>query len=130
MHRVILFLLFFSVLIFSEEQANILVSGDTQVDAEIEEYEYLAPGDPIQVILMITHDAKDKIDVESIRLGTKPLMVTFVKSVPMSYGALLVTSYRFELPAMGKGMHILEPVKVKVGGQEYQTAPMTVRIGY
>jgi hypothetical protein len=124
-----LLLILFPLSLISE-QTNVLIYKDTvQVSSEIYAYEKLVTGVPIQGSVMVTHDANNAIDVNSFRLGEKPLKVTLVQSVRISpYSPLMVTSYQFQLEAMSQGSHTLPPIKVNVGGKEYQAPPLTVLI--
>lgn len=114
-----------------DTQSNVLIYTDpVQISSEINQYEQLVAGTPIQGSVMVTHDAKNAIDPNSFRLGNKLLSVEFVQSVPMSdYSNLVVTIYKFRLDGMKKGIHTLPPIKVKVGGKEYQAPPLTLEIG-
>jgi hypothetical protein len=130
--------LFFFILCFIPLQlvsdtplSNVLLYKEAvQVNSEINEYSHVVAGIPIQGSIMITHDANNPIDVHSFAFGDKPLKVELVQSVPISsYSHLMVSIYRFELEGMKKGIHTLQPIKVKVGGKEYQAPPLTIEVG-
>jgi len=129
--------LFFLFLILSSwhliaYDPNIFVygEGDTQVNSEINVYENLVAGAPIQGSVMITHNKNAVIDANSFRLGDKPLKVTLVQSVSMSsYSSLIVTIYQFQLEGMPQGSYILPSIKVKVDGKEFQAPPLSIQIG-
>lgn len=134
----ILFKLFFLLslclplcLISDNAQSNVLIYTDpVQVSSEISQYEKLVAGNPLQGSIMVTHDAKNAIDPNSFRLGDKPLSVEFVQSMPISdYSNLVVTIYKFRLEGMKNGIHTLPPIKVRVGGKDYQAPPLTLEIG-
>jgi len=130
--RLILYVSFIVPLYIHAEasQSNVLIYGDgTQVSSEISEYQTLLAGKPIAGSVMVTHNANKKIDVNSFRLGNKPLKVELIQSVPMSsYSSIEVTIYRFQLDGMPKGIHTLQPIKVNVGGKDYQAPPLTIEV--
>jgi hypothetical protein len=124
----ILFFLFSFCSLFAD--SNVLIYTDpVQVTSSINAYETIVAGAPIEGSVMITHDTQSAVDTTSFRLGDKPLQVQFVESMSMSsYSSLVVTIYHFQLAALPPGSHTLPPIKVKVGGKEYQAPPMTVQV--
>lgn len=132
MSKIFLLLLFFFPLhLFPQTpESNILLWGDTvQVTSEINEYENIRSGMPINGSVMITYNTKNAIDANSFMLGSAPLKVKFIRSVPMSSsGSLMVNIYQFQLEGMKTGTHFLPPIKVKVGGKYFEAAPLTVNV--
>jgi hypothetical protein len=132
MIKIILAILFFLPFTLQADQAysNVLVPGENvQVSSEINAYDNIVPGMPIQGSVMVTHDANNAVDMNSFRIGDQPLKVVYVNSVPMSsYNNLVVTIYKFQLDAMPAGMHVLQPIRVKVGGKNYVSPPLTVTV--
>ena len=127
------FLLLFSFPLqsYGDIRPNILIygEGDTQVTSEINEYAQLVEGLPILGSVMITHDVKNSVDINSFRLGDTPLKVEFVQTIAMSsYSNLVLSIYKFQLVGMKKGLHNLPPIKVQVGGKDYQASPLTIQI--
>ncbi len=132
MIKIIFLLLFIPLQLISQEPLNnILIygEGDIQVTSEVNEYNPIAADVLIQGTIMITHPTANSIDVNSFRMGDKPLTVKFVQSVPMSsYSNVIVTIYQFQLDGLKKGVHTLPPIRVKVGGKDYQAAPLTIEV--
>jgi hypothetical protein len=106
----------------SAEANNILMyeGGDVQVTSELNnQYQNIAVNSPITGTVMVTHDANTPIDAKSFRLGSKPLKVSFVQSVPMSsFSNLVITIYKFEIEGRKMGIYTLDPINVKVGSKE------------
>ena len=118
--------------LFSADQSNILIwnEGNVQVASQINAFEKIVANKPIQGSVMVTHDANNPIDGTSFRMGDKPLKVQLVQTVPISSSSKLVlTIYNFTIDGMENGVYTLPPVKVKVGGKDYQSAPLTIQVG-
>ncbi len=113
-------------------QTNVLLDNSknrVQVTTEINEYASQVANIPIKGTIMITHATHASIDNHSFRIGTKPLKVEFVQSMPMSsYSDWEVAIYSFSLEGMQKGTHTLPPIEVKVGDQYYQAASLTLQV--
>ena len=119
-------------LIAYNDQANDFIygEGNTQVNSEINEYEDIVAGAPIQGSVLITHDKKDAIDINSFRIGDKPLKVEFIQTTSMSsLSNLEVSIYQFQITGLKSGVNTLPPISVKIGGKEFQAPPLTVEIG-
>lgn len=129
-----MFLLFVLLLaplqLVSDQVSNVLIYTDpVQVTSSINVYETIQAGQPIIGSIMITHDAGAKIDPNSFRMGEKPIQATFVETTPMSaYSTLQVTIYRFQLEGLPQGTYTLQPIRVRVGGKDYQALPLTVQV--
>lgn len=131
MKKILLILFFCFPLISLPAALNMLIynEGNVQISSEIYQYDQVVAGSPIEGSVMITHDQNQTIDPNSFRIGDQPLRVKFVQSTPMSAGDhLVVTIYKFHLQGMKRGNHTLPPIKVKVGGQEYQAPPLMVQV--
>jgi len=117
-------------LISTQEDTNVLIYGDSvQISSEINEGETIVAKKPIQGTLMITHDEKNPVDLNSVTMGGKHLKLEFVKTVSMSsYSNLGVDVYQFQLEGMDSGFQTLPPIKVKVGGKEYEAPPLMIRV--
>ena len=133
MLRLTMLILFFAHLSLSsyELDPDVLIYGDTiQVNSAIGDYENVVAGKPIHAYIMVTHNANRVIDPNSFWMGDKPLQVKFVKSVPMSNASSLVISiYHFQIQGLTTGFHSLPPIKVKVGGKDYQAPPLIIQVG-
>src|SRR5271166_6030922 len=73
-----LFLICFMPLqqILGQSQSNVLIYGDNvQVSSQVNEYENIVAGTPIQGTVMITHASTNPVDPNSFRMGEKPLQV-------------------------------------------------------
>lgn len=112
--------------------ANILIYTDpVQIDTNISDYENITSKAPIRGTIMVTHNVNNQIDPSSFRLGENPLKAEFVQSTAISpYSPLVVTIYQFQLEGIKKGSHTLPPIRVKVGGKDYQAAPLTIEVPY
>jgi hypothetical protein len=132
MIRLLLALAFFApfTLLSYQTYSNVLVPGENvQVSSEINAYENIVPGMPIRGSVMVTHAANNVVDMQSFRIGDKPLKVVYVQTMQMSsYSNLVVTIYTFQLEGMPVGMHVLQPISVNVGGKSYLSPPLTVNV--
>ena len=111
--------------------ANDLVydEGSSEVTSQISEYANLTAGKPIQGSIFVTHDANNKVDQDSFRLGDKQFKVTFVQTAQMSSSSNIVVSiYSFGLPGMPVGIHTMPPINVIVGGKKIQALPLVIEI--
>lgn len=128
------FFLLFSLplqLFSSTPQPNPLVHGQgtVQITSEVNAYQNLTSGTPIQGSVMVTHDLNQPVDINSFSLGDKPLKVELIQTVPMSsFSPLVVSIYQFKLDGMAQGVQNLPPIKAKVGGKDYQAPPLTLEI--
>lgn len=112
-------------------QADILPygGGSTEITSQINEYQNIVANKPIQGILFVTHDNNNPIDINSFRLGDKPLKVTFVQTTRMSLSSnLVVTIYNFQLDGLPIGTYTLPPINVKVAGKEVQALPLVIEV--
>lgn len=97
------------------------MSQDIVVTSEMN-YTELFADKPLTGTITITHDKNIKVDINSFKVGDKPLKVAFLNDTVISPGSpLIVSIYSFEIPAMPKGLHILPQVSVKVGNKIYRS---------
>lgn len=120
----------FFPLAFQDVGSNILIYNDpVQVSTEVNEFEEIQSGKPFIVSIMVTHDSKNIIDLHTFKLGETSINPEFVKTVQMSISSpIIISIYQFSSKGMQVGSHTLPPVKVKVGGKEYQSLPLTIDI--
>jgi hypothetical protein len=114
-----------------ESPNNILIygEGNVQVTSEVNEYQNISAGMPIEGTVMITHHENSRVDTTTFRMGDKPLKVEFVQSVAMSdNGSLVVSIYKFNLEGKSKGVYTLPPIQVQVDGKYYQAAPLIIQV--
>jgi len=126
-----LFLFFVPLQLVSDQPvSNVLIYRDTvQVSSQINEFANVVEDQPIPVSIMVTHAENNPVDVNSFRMDNKSLKVDFVEIVPMaSSGNLVISIYKFQLDGMKKGTHTAPPISVKVGGKEYASPPLVVRV--
>jgi hypothetical protein len=103
--------------------------GSTQITSHINEYQNIVANKPIQGSIFVTHDANNIIDVNSFRLGNKPLKVAFVQTSQMSSSSnIVVTIYSFQLEGLPVGTHTLPSINVKVAGKEVRALPLVIEI--
>ncbi len=97
------------------------MSQDIVVTSEMN-YTELFADKPLTGTITITHDRNIKVDINSFKLGDKPLKVNFLNDTAMSAQSPLVVSiYNFEIPPLPKGLHVLPQVSVKVGHKIYKS---------
>lgn len=114
----------------ADSDSNVLIYTDpVQISSEINAYENIKSGIPIQGSILITHDKNTPIDNNSFKIGNKPLKATFVKTTSMWSGNLVVSIYSFQLDGMKSGTYTLEPIKATVGGKQYEAPPIIITIG-
>lgn len=121
---------------YSEESSppqidNDLIYGDgsTEITSQVNEYENIPANKPIQGSIFVTHDVKNTIDVESFRLGNKPLKVTFVQTSQMSPSSNVVVSiYSFQLEGLPLGIHTLPSINVNVAGKNVRALPLVIEV--
>jgi len=94
-----------------------------QVSAEIETESY--ENEPLKGNISITHEKGEKVETSSFSLGKKPLPVELVKEVQIApTNPLVLSIYRFHLPAQPQGLYALPAISVRVGEKLYQS-PMS-----
>lgn len=105
-----------------------LMAQDVVVTSEMN-YTQLFAGSPLTGSITVTHNKNELIDVNSFKLGTKPLKASFIKNVPMSETSpLIVSIYSFEIATLPKGLHVLPEVSVKVGNKTYKSYSTTFEV--
>jgi hypothetical protein len=78
---------------------------------------------------LVTHDAKNAIDMSSFRMGSKPLRVTLVQAARMSsLSSIEVAIFSFQLKGLPIGIHPLPPISVKVAGKKVQSLPLVIEV--
>lgn len=127
---ILLLSIFVPLALLSVEFSDVLIYDQpVQISSEINEYENIVAGKPIQGSVMVTHNANTSVDANSFMLGNKPLQVEFVQTAKMSTDSNLeVSIYKFSLPGMNTGAHTLDPIKVKVGDKEYLAPPLNILV--
>lgn len=111
--------------------ANDLVynEGSSEVTSQINEYESITANKPIRGSIYVTHDANNKVDEGTFKLGDKQLKVTFVQTAQMSSSSnLMVSIYNFGLPGLHVGVHTMPPINVAVGGKKIQALPLVIEV--
>lgn len=105
-----------------------LNADDVKVVAEIDQTN-ITENQPITGLISITHDEKNKVDTGSFRLGEEPLKVELAQEIKMSSNnPLLLSIYKFTIDGKPKGLYILPPVSVKVGGKVYQSSASSYEV--
>jgi hypothetical protein len=85
---------------------------------------------PISGTIFITHDQQLKVDSGSFLMGQKSLEAEFVKEVKVAPDQpLIISIYRFQLPAQPSGLYVLPAVSVRVGGKEYRSVRASYEVG-
>ncbi len=84
---------------------------------------------PIMGNLSIEHPNTKTINKLSIQLQNKPLVAEQIKEVRYSPNdPLTLTIFRFQIPGMEKGLHVLDSISVDVGGKIYKTTPSSFEV--
>jgi hypothetical protein len=92
-------------------------------------YTQLFAGSPLTGTITITHDKNLEVDLNSFKLGGKPLKVNFLNNVTMSdTSSLIVSLYSFEIPTLPKGLHVLPEVSVKVGSKTFKSFSISFQV--
>jgi len=106
-----------------------LWAQDVKVTAEVDPNNAMVENAPLTTTIMITHPNTLKVDPNSFILEKSPLKVEFVRDVRISPASnLLISIYQFVLKGQPKGLHILPPIRVKVGGKQYESIASTYEI--
>lgn len=107
--------IFLMLMTFSLHASQVIVTSEMN-------YTQLFSGSPLTGTITITHDTKQIVDINSFKLGNKPLTVSFLNNIQMSDSSpLIVSLYAFEIPTLPKGLHVLPQVSVKVGDKVYKS---------
>lgn len=95
------------------------------IDMPTEFYE----NSPMYATIIVSHSKNDKINLGSFKLDNQPIEVELQREQVMTArGDLVLSMYRFLLPAAPKGLHILPRIKLSVAGKEYQSTPRTYEV--
>lgn len=107
--------------------ASSLSAQDVIVEASVDTGQRsLSPS--ISGTITITRPRAAEVDIHSFTLQGKPLAAEFVKDVKMDHADTLVSIYHFALSPKEKGLYVLDPVAVKIGGKLYQSPATTYQI--
>ena len=125
---------FFCFLFFAITSSDLIVDVPAQVTVQIQGAIY--ENQPISGVISIVRLVKQKVDETSFMLDGKPLRVQFVSEdfppdQPFSRNdpeALIVSTYSFTLPSRDKGLYLINPISIKVGGVEVQSVPVTFEV--
>lgn len=102
-----------------------LAAVEVKIQANLDNYT-VGVDQPIKGTLSITHYLSEKIDPNSFKIEGKPLEVKYAQDTKISDTSDLVVSfYSFMLPGKPKGLHVLPPISVVVGGEQYQSLATT-----
>lgn len=88
-------------------------------------------GHPLKGSITITHNKNEMVDAQSFSMDGKSLDVQALQQVPMTTinAETLISIYGFELPAKTeKGLFILSPITVSIGGKKYKSAPASYEV--
>lgn len=89
----------------------------------------LSVSEPVSGTINITHPSKDQVDTASFTYQGKALAVDFLRKAHFEGPESLdVESFRFKLPPFPEGLHLIEPVSVKVAGAEFKSAPVSLEV--
>lgn len=83
-------------------------------------------GEPLKGTIVLAKNAEDKSDNRFFLQSGKPFEVVFEREV--ATGNLLLSFYRFVLPAEKSGLHLLPSISVKVNGKVYSSVPGTFQV--
>ncbi|MCE5316831.1 MAG: hypothetical protein LLG04_05650 [Parachlamydia sp.] len=106
-----------------------LQAQELSISAEIEKGNHIEY-QPLRGTVSITHNKDEKVDLASFRMGGKPLQVEPLRDVEVSPSSpLMISFYQFTLPGRIRGLHELQAISVKVGGNTLTSIPSTFVVG-
>ncbi len=79
----------------------------------------LNSGQTISGNIQITHEINDKIDLQTVQMGGKPLPVELMSSDTV--GNQQVTILKFTLPPHDKGIYLLPVISIPIAGKTYSS---------
>jgi len=104
------------------------LAQEVKVTARMEG-DMLPENSPLNGTVTVEHPASLKVEEGSFRLQNRPLKTTFVKEVKFSENSSLRLSlYSFKLPPKEKGLYVLSPISVEVGGKKYSSLSTTYEV--
>ncbi|MBA3815137.1 MAG: BatD family protein [Parachlamydiaceae bacterium] len=96
-------------------------NSDNFVTANIDENNSYA-NQPLSGTFTVTHDQNNAVDTSSFVLGTNSIKVEFVQNVKISSNSPIVISYyKFQMPAKPAGLYMLPEASVKIAGKQYRS---------
>ncbi len=111
--------------------ASVKITVQTNEDTSSEDM-------PIQVQAIISHDENESIDPYSFKLDDKELEVKFTgkssqSSISITNGRRTeshtsLSTYTFTIPPNHRGIHIIPPITITIGDNEYHSEPTTYEI--
>lgn len=104
-----------------------LVRAQVNVDAFINQNSGIA-NQLLVGTIAITHEKQVEVDLHSFSLEGKPLTVKELQKVPMEGQKTLVSIYTFSLASKQKGLYVLPPISVNIGGQTYTSLSSTYQV--
>lgn len=93
--------------------------GEVKIASEVDNRSAFT-GAPVSGSVNITHPVSESVDESSFQLKGKPLKVTLAHTVAVSSN-IQISFYTFTLPPEEKGLRLLPPVTVVVGGKRYES---------
>lgn len=109
-------------------ESDVLVYDENvQVTTSVDTYSNIVAGSPINGTIMITHNEKNTVDLNSFKLGGKPLKVELVQTVTADK-SLILSIYEFKIDPLQAGVQVIPSVKVNVGGKTYESPPIEISV--
>lgn len=103
-----------------------LLPEEARVTVELKK-ESLKEGVPIEADLSIVHSKEDQVNDKSALFEGNPLKLRFLKDAEVPGGVR--STYRFTLEAKSKGLYVLPPITIVVGGNEVSSSRQAFEVG-
>jgi len=116
---VVALLLLFSILSTTLHAATADLSFDKN---------HVVPDEPIDAMLLITHDKSESVDKESASFKGRPVALEWSKTTPIANSSLVVSIYRLELPPLAAGDYTVPPLQITVGSKTIASSPTPLSI--
>ncbi len=122
------FWLLTSLFLFLLSSNELFALEDISVSASLDSTS-LYEGWPIKGTLDVTHDVNQKVDESAVSMDGKSIKISLLRDVKISPDSpLTVSIYHFTLPSQKKGMYMLPPISLKVGGKTYKTLSLPYEV--
>lgn len=120
---------FFQLLVFllTCGSFSFVTAQETLVEASINQNQGLVDH-PINGVVTITHLRSETVNTSSFHVEGSPLAASLVKEVPFGEGNTIVSFYNFSLPPKPKGLYVLGPIDVEVGGKRFQSSAVSYEV--
>lgn len=120
MRTLFLLIFIFSMLLSQKGSALVTVEAFVQEDGR--------GGQPIEVKVLVTHPAKQVVDIGSFRYENYPVTAELKKNEPLGKEQI-ISIYAFSLPPKPAGFYWLSPVELSIQGKLYRSIRSSYTVG-